>query len=70
MNSCIYWQIFLSIPEHLAAAGFHTIDAKFDSTSKPFLNLVPTRLTIADARENFHVPLLVTLGLYLTYRGS
>jgi hypothetical protein len=41
------------MPEHLAAAGFHTIGAKFDSTSKPFLNLVPTRFTIADARAKF-----------------
>ena len=43
----------MSMPEHLAAAGFHTIGAKFDSTSKPFLNLVPTRFTIADARAKF-----------------
>lgn len=36
----------------------------------PFLDRVPVRFAIADARANYHVPLLVTPWAYQTYRGS
>lgn len=53
---------------------FHAGDYFAGSNSgvegKPFLNLIPIRFTIADAGENFHVPLLVTPWSYSTYRGS
>jgi 5-hydroxyisourate hydrolase len=35
-----------------------------------FLDKVPVRMTIADADQNYHVPLLVTPFGYSTYRGS
>ena len=56
--------------EYLAAASFHTSGAKSDSTSKTLLNLMPTRFTIADASENFHIPRLVTPESYSTHQGS
>lgn len=37
---------------------------------RPFLNQVPIRFTIADATQNFHVPLVATPWSYSTYRGS
>jgi len=36
----------------------------------PFLNQVPVRFAIADAAQNYHVPLLVSPWSYSTYRGS
>ena len=36
----------------------------------PFLDRVPVRFAIADARASYHVPLLVTPWAYQTYRGS
>ena len=39
-------------------------------TDSPFLDRVPVRFAIADARATYHVPLLVTPWAYSTYRGS
>jgi len=36
----------------------------------PFLDRVPVRFAITDARAAYHVPLLVTPWAYQTYRGS
>ena len=36
----------------------------------PFLEAVPVRFGLANAREHYHVPLLVTPWSYTTYRGS
>lgn len=36
----------------------------------PFLDRVPVRFAIADAKASYHVPLLVTPWAYSTYRGS
>lgn len=36
----------------------------------PFLDRVPLRFGIADAAQNFHVPLLCSPWSYSTYRGS
>jgi 5-hydroxyisourate hydrolase len=36
----------------------------------PFLDIVPVRITIADADAQVHVPLLVSPWSYSTYRGS
>ncbi len=36
----------------------------------PFLDRVPVRFAIADARATYHIPLLVTPWAYQTYRGS
>ena len=35
-----------------------------------FLDQVPVRFTISDAKAKYHVPLLVTPWAYSTYRGS
>ncbi len=35
-----------------------------------FLDLVPVRFRIADAAQNYHVPLLCSPWSYSTYRGS
>ena len=36
----------------------------------PFLDRVPVRFAISDARATYHIPLLVTPWAYQTYRGS
>lgn len=36
----------------------------------PFLDVVPIRFGISDAREHYHVPLLLSPYSYSTYRGS
>jgi 5-hydroxyisourate hydrolase len=37
---------------------------------RKFLDRVPVRFTIADAKARYHVPLLVSPWAYSTYRGS
>jgi 5-hydroxyisourate hydrolase len=36
----------------------------------PFLDIVPIRFGVADAKAHYHVPLLVSAWSYSTYRGS
>jgi hydroxyisourate hydrolase len=36
----------------------------------PFLDVVPVRVSIADAAAHYHVPLLASPWAYSTYRGS
>jgi 5-hydroxyisourate hydrolase len=36
----------------------------------PFLDVVPVRVSIADAGAHYHVPLLAAPWAYSTYRGS
>ena len=36
----------------------------------PFLDVVPVRISIADAGAHYHVPLLASPWAYSTYRGS
>ena len=44
---------------------------KHPATPKiPFLDCVPVRFGINDARASYHVPLLVSPWAYSTYRGS
>ncbi|NUN63667.1 hydroxyisourate hydrolase [Pseudanabaena biceps] len=40
------------------------------SSQPSFLNIVPVRFGIADIDGSYHVPLLVSLWAYSTYRGS
>ena len=47
--------------------AFH-VGAYFGDTK--FLDVVPVRFRIADAAQNYHVPLLCTPWSYSTYRGS
>lgn len=39
-------------------------------SSPPFFDRVPVRFTISDARESYHVPLLLAPWGYTVYRGS
>ena len=39
-------------------------------SAPPFLDDIPIRFTVADAAQNYHVPLVVTPWTYATYRGS
>ena len=36
----------------------------------PFLDIVPIRFGVADAKAHYHVPLIVSAWSYSTYRGS
>ena len=36
----------------------------------PFLDVVPVRISVADASAHYHVPLLASPWAYSTYRGS
>jgi hydroxyisourate hydrolase len=36
----------------------------------PFLDIVPIRFGVADAKGHYHVPLIVSPWSYSTYRGS
>ncbi|HWF19336.1 MAG TPA: hydroxyisourate hydrolase [Verrucomicrobiae bacterium] len=46
-------------------------DEKTDTRAEfPFLDEVPVRFGIADAKASYHVPLLVSPWSYSTYRGS
>jgi 5-hydroxyisourate hydrolase len=38
--------------------------------SSPFLDLVPVRVTLSEPDGHYHVPLLVSMWSYATYRGS
>ena len=64
---------------HPTAAGLYELvfhvgdyfDEKTDTRAEfPFLDRVPVRFGIADARASYHVPLLVSPWAYSTYRGS
>ena len=50
------------------AAYFRSTGANL--TDPPFLDVVPIRFAIADARAHYHVPLLISPYGYSTYRGS
>lgn len=39
-------------------------------SSPPFFDTITLRVTLADDREHYHVPLLVSPWAYTTYRGS
>jgi len=41
-----------------------------DPERLPFLDLVVVRFGVADAGQNYHVPLLISPFSYTTYRGS
>ncbi|MCF6343889.1 MAG: hydroxyisourate hydrolase [Devosiaceae bacterium] len=47
---------------------FANIDANLKNGQ--FLDIVPVRFTLSDAKAHYHVPLLVSPYGYSTYRGS
>jgi 5-hydroxyisourate hydrolase len=50
------------------AAYFRSLEVAL--TEPPFLDEVVIAFGVADARRNYHVPLLVSPWSYSTYRGS
>lgn len=50
------------------APYFKALAAKLPET--PFLEMVPIEFGVADAEQNYHVPLLISPWSYSTYRGS
>jgi 5-hydroxyisourate hydrolase len=54
------YELVFFVREYFAARGVECV----------FLDEVPVRFTITDARAGYHVPLLVTPWSYNTYRGS
>jgi 5-hydroxyisourate hydrolase len=50
--------------------GVYFADAGSTAGAPPFLDRVPVRFTVSDARAHYHVPLLVSPWAYSTYRGS
>ena len=58
-------------PAEIAAGEYELVfhvGAYFGQTK--FLDVVPVRFRIADAGQNYHVPLLCSPWSYSTYRGS
>ena len=52
------------------AVGAYFAGQPVQAEDPPFLDIVPVRITIADAGAHVHVPLLVSPWAYSTYRGS
>jgi 5-hydroxyisourate hydrolase len=52
------------------AIGSYFAGQPVQADDPPFLDIVPVRITIADADAHVHVPLLVSPWAYSTYRGS
>ncbi len=52
------------------AAGDYFRAAGVSLPDPPFLNVVVLRFGVADATQNYHVPLVVSPWSYSTYRGS
>lgn len=50
--------------------GRYFADAPVARSDPPFLDVVEVRFQVADATQNYHVPLLVSPWSYTTYRGS
>jgi 5-hydroxyisourate hydrolase len=57
------YRIVFHVGEHFVRLGVPLADP-------PFLDRVPVEFAVADAKANYHVPLLVTPWSYSTYRGS
>ena len=51
-------------------AGAYFVRQAKEQPSLPFLDHVVIRFGVADARQNYHVPLLISPFGYTTYRGS
>jgi 5-hydroxyisourate hydrolase len=57
------YELRFSIGAYFARQPVHVDDP-------PFLDVVPVRVSIADAGAHYHVPLLASPWAYSTYRGS
>lgn len=57
------WELTFHVADYFAAMGVALPDP-------PFLDVINLRFGIADANQQYHVPLLVTPWSYSTYRGS
>ncbi len=56
--------------ELVFAAGDYLRNGAGDSDALPFLDEIPIRFIMADAKAHYHVPLLLSPYGYSTYRGS
>ena len=56
--------------ELVFAVGRYFAALEMNDAVPPFLDDVPVRFGIADAKAHYHVPLLVSPWAYSTYRGS
>ncbi len=52
------------------AGAYFARQAGKQSEEQPFLDQVVVRFGVADAGQNYHVPLLISPFGYTTYRGS
>lgn len=50
--------------------GAYFANAGVELTQPPFLDVVTLRFGVADPRQHYHVPLVVSPWSYSTYRGS
>lgn len=50
--------------------GAYFVGSGLGGLEPAFLDTVPVRFGVADAEQNYHVPLLVSPYAYSTYRGS
>ena len=57
------YELVFHVAAYHRSAGARLVDP-------PFLDEVPVRFGVADAREHHHVPLLLSPYGYSTYRGS
>lgn len=57
------YEIVFFVGDYFSAKGLQ-------SSGPRFLDRVPVRFGIADAKASYHVPLLVSPWSYTTYRGS
>ena len=57
------YELVFYVADYFAAKGVAL-------THPPFLDRVPVRFSISDARGSYHVPLLVSPWAYSIYRGS
>jgi 5-hydroxyisourate hydrolase len=57
------YELRFSVGDYFARQPVHVDDP-------PFLDVVPVRVSIADAAAHYHVPLLASPWAYSTYRGS
>lgn len=52
------------------AGAYFARQARKQCEEQPFLDQVVVRFGVADAQQNYHVPLLISPFGYTTYRGS
>lgn len=57
------YELLFHVDDYFIAEGMKLTDP-------PFIEKVPVRFAVFDAKQHFHVPMLMTPGSCATYRGS